>query len=246
MIVFSLFAFSCSNSSVEKSPSEEFSTLKEETDSLNSKIRWTDEIEQGRLTGKVKTERLGSKVKASVLSVSAKKDEDSPFIYPAISGFGSLDTTLIPLNLKAKIEEFCGSFSKNGDLSSVTRKESAYNLALFYYDLAFCLPAYGDFFKAETLSAESDVSVQENQEKNETGPETESDENAEPQVPEKKFFDFYKLGEPFIDGVNYEIPVLFGFDGRILTLETYWTLENSQWMLDQIQISSLEDAKTES
>lgn len=239
MMFFSLFAVSCSNSSVEKSPPEEFSTLKEETDSLSSKIRWTDEIEQGRLSSKVKTERLGSKVKASVLSVSAKKDEDSAFIYPALSGFGSLDTTLIPLNLKTKIEEFCTSFSKNGDLSSLTRKDSAYNLALFYYDLAFCLPAYDDFFKAETSSAESDVFTHENQKKSETEPETES------QVPEKNFFDFHKLGEPFIDGVNYEVPVLFGFDERILMLETYWTLENSQWMLDQIQISSLEDAKTE-
>lgn len=238
MTAFSLFAVSCSNSSVENSPSEEFSTLKEETDSLSSKIRWTDEIEQGRLLGKVKTEGLGSKVKASVLSVSAKKDADSEFIYPAVSGFGSLDTTLIPLNLKAKIEEFCASFSKNGDLSSLTRKESAYNLALFYYDLSSCLPEYDDFFKAEPSSDETDVS--------EPVPETKSDENTEMQVPEKNFFDFHKLGEPFIDGVNYEVPVLFGFVGRTLTLETYWTLENSQWMLDQIHISSLEDAKTES
>lgn len=236
MAVFSLFAVSCSNSSVEKSPSEEFSTLKEETDSLSSKIRWTDEIEQGRLSGKVKTEGLGSKVKASVLSVSAKKNTDSEFIYPAVSGFGSLDTTLIPLNLKEKIEEFCASFSKNGDLSSVTRKESAYNLALFYYDLASCLPEYNDFFKAEPALSETDVPA----------PETESEEEAEPQVPEKNFFDFYKLGEPFIDGVNYEVPVLFGFGGRTLTLETYWTLEDSQWKLDQIQISSVEEAETES
>lgn len=223
------FFFSCSNNTEEKAQGSGFETLKAESDFISSKITWTEELEGGRLTGKVKTGGLGNKVKASALSVSAGKKENPSFVYPSLPGFGSLDTTLIPLNLRPVIENFCGLFSSDGDFSSFVRTESLADIALFYYDLNSYLPEYSDFFstKEEKTSDES----------KEEGSKT---ENAD-----KKFFDSYKLGEPFIDGVNYDVPILFRSGNKILTLETYWTLENSKWLLDQIQITAVETSSGE-
>lgn len=205
---FFLFA-SCSDNTEESTQPADFETLKSEAEFINSKITWTEETESGRLLEKIKNpEGIDGKVKASVLTVAAIKNEEPLFIFPSLAGFGSLDTSLIPLNLKSEVEKFCDSFSKNDDLSPLFREESLYNLALFYYDLSSRLPNYEKFFNES--------------------------EN-------KNFFDSYKLGEPFIDGVNYNIPIRFVFKNKILILETYWSLENSKWLLDQIQISTIYD-----
>lgn len=229
LIIFSFCLFSCSTGSNEKTQSEDFTTLKAEADSISSKTTWTEEIEKGRLTDKIKTEGLSSKVKSSVLSVSALKEDNPKFVFPSLPGFGSLDTELIPLNLKSELLKFCESFSKNDDLTSFSRKESLYNLALFYYDLSACLPEYENFF-----SFENDENV---------AAETPEKEKTETEA--KKFFSSYKLGEPFIDGINYEVPVRFVSEEKILTLETYWTIENSKWTLDQIQILTVDNSNLE-
>lgn len=259
LLSLTFFIFSCSNNSDDKIQTEEFETLKEETQSISAKITWTDELESGRLTDKLKNpEGIGNKVKASVLSVVSKKETDPKFIYPSLEGFGSLDTSLIPLNLKSEVLKFCGAFSKNQDLTSLTRKESLYNLALFYYDFDSQVPAYKAFFEAvaDAQNGEENDSVKEKTAENQqpkddkissahnSGSDSNSENVAKTESPEKIFFDSFKLGEPYIDGVNYDVPVLFSFGGNFLALETYWTLENSQWMLDQIQIQEISD-KTE-
>lgn len=212
VFAFTLFLFSCSNSAKEKNQSENFKSLKGEAESIESKITWTDELEKGRLSDKIKkTDGINKNVKNSVLSVSAKKIEEPKWIYPSLPGFGSLDTTLIPENLRKEIEKFCVLLSKNEDIKSLVRESSMYNIALFYYDLSSYIPEY----------------IQDDE------------ENAG----EKEFFDSYKLGEPFIDGANYNVPLLFFFGDKNLVLETYWTMENSAWLLDQIQISSVGNNK---
>lgn len=214
-VIFLFFFFACSKHSEAENQTENFETLKEEAESLNSKVVWTEELEQGRLSEKIKTpEGIKSKLNASILSVSAIKNDNAEYIYPDLKGFGSLNTKSIPSDLKSKIENFCDSFSKNQDLSSFSRSESLYNLALFYYDLNSYLPEFQNFFNDEKSS----------------GKKT------------KKFFNIYTLGEPFIDGVNYDVPLRFSSKNKILTLETYWTSEDSEWMLDQIQVSSIDDA----
>lgn len=201
-----LFFVSCSNVSRAKNQNENFTSLKNEVESLDSKITWTNELEKGRLSDKIKkTDGIDKNVKKSVLSISAIKIEKPEWIYPSLPGFGSLDTALIPENLRKEIEKFCVLFSKNEDIRPLVCASSLYNIALFYHDLSAFVPEYAQ--------------------KNGGG--------------EKEFFDAHKLGEPFIDGVNYNVPVLFFYGGQSLVLETYWTMENSVWLLEQIQISSV-------
>ncbi len=227
--LFSFVLFSCSNSADEKIQAAAFETLKEETLEIDSKITWTEEMEKGRLSEKLKMpEGLGSKVRKSVLSVSAVKNQKED-IFPSLAGFGSLDTRLIPLNLKSAISAFCEAFSRNENLSSFSRKESLYNFALFGYDLNEIFPEYALFFSSEA--------------KNETSDENSKVDSGKLEKSEKKFFDSCKIGEPFIDGANYEVPLILFSDEKILALETYWTIENSKWLLDQIQISQIKDVQ---
>lgn len=225
---------SCADGVQEKNQDEAVETLRSAAENINSKIRWTEQLEEGRLTSKLSVLGLGNKVKASPLAVSAVKTQEEDFIYPVLSGFASLNTTLIPVNLKNTLESFCSSFSKNDDISSFARKESLYNLALFCYDLKILYPEYQAFFAQDELKGDD----------KETASAEKSDENTE----EKIFFTSYKIAEPFIDGTNYNVPLLFVNREKRLALETYWTIENSKWLLDQIQFLYLEDAakKTES
>lgn len=241
--LFSFALFSCSNSTDEKIQTSTFETLKDETIEIDSKITWTEEMEKGRLSEKLKTpDGLGNKVRKSVLAVSAVKNQAEE-IFPSLSDFGSLDTRLIPLNLKSAIAAFCEAFSKNQSLSAFSRKESLYSLALFFYDLNENLPEYAIFFD----SKEKNENLAENP--NGNSEEVSKDDSVNPEKSdkiekiEKKFFDSYKIGEPFIDGANYEIPLILFSHEKIITLETYWTLENSKWLLDQIQISQIRNVQ---
>lgn len=243
LALFSFALLSCSNSTDEKTQAYSFETLKDETLEIDSKITWTEEMEKGRLSEKLKTpDGLGNKVRKSVLSVSAAKNQAEK-IFPSLSDFGSLDTRLVPLNLKSAVLSFCEAFSKNENLSSFSRKESLYNLALFSYDLNENLPEYEIFFdsedKNENPAGNSDELKNENS-KDDSGNLEKSDKI---EKTERKFFDSYKIGDPFIDGANYEVPLILFSHEKILVLETYWTLESSKWLLDQIQISQIKNAQ---
>ncbi len=237
--LFSFALLSCSNSTDEKIQTPALETLKDETLEIDSKITWTEEMEKGRLSGKLKTpDGLGNKVRKSVLSVSAAKNQAEE-IFPSLADFGSLDTRLVPLNLKSAISSFCEAFSKNENLLSFSRNESLYNLALFSYDLNENLPEYAVFFDSEDKN-ENPAKISDEL-KNENS-KVYSGNLEKPDKIEKEFFDSYKIGEPFIDGVNYEVPLILFSHEKILSLETYWTLESSKWLLDQIQISKIKNA----
>lgn len=114
-----------------------------ETESIRSRMNklleyavWTDEIEPERLSVP-----LSDGVKKSPLAAAASTSVNSVPVYPSIDGFGSLDTTELPLELRNLVFSFCSAlFSVNG-VDSLMQKENLFLLALFYSDIYRMIPS---------------------------------------------------------------------------------------------------------
>ncbi len=244
VFIFSFFLSACSDVAQEKNQLAELETLKEAALEISSKITWTEELERGRLSEKLRApDGIGSKVRKSVLSVSAVKNQ-AQAVFPSLAGFGSLDSSLVPLNLKVTISSFFEAFSKNENILQFSKKESLYTLALFDYDLKEKLPEYFLFFAFdENCEASSENSAEstavDDSKKSASSEKTQDIDKTEKN--KKVFFDSCKIGQPFIEGGCYQVPLLLSSQGKILIIETFWILESSKWLLDQIQISDVKD-----
>ncbi len=109
--------------------------MRSETERLASSFEWTTELEPARLTQKVQSENISSKVKLSPLAVVASiSGEDEKKVFPFIADFSSLDVSLLPDDLKKRANSFCSSLCKKENVDSFMAKDCLYSLALFYLD----------------------------------------------------------------------------------------------------------------
>lgn len=251
------FLLSCSNADQDAAPADETPTLRYTANSLYESTIWTEEIETDRLSTPVSSvSGISSKLNLSPLIVLAGTQPDSSRIFPTLSAFGSLDTTLISKSLRETLTSFSDCIAKNKDADSFFSKDSLYSLALFCSDFK---RIFGDCFELDKI--EENVKKEDSQaseSKTATGSkdspdaesktaadtETPSSENesaeSEKPVPEKSYFSSFVFGQPFLDGIYYEVPVKFFSDKASLTLSVFCFENAGVWKIDQVQIDDWE------
>ena len=118
-----------------------------------------------------------------------------------------------------------------------------YSLSLFYVDFKRIFDEPLGISEYEKKLAEWQKEQGETQKK-ESSEKENKDENSdvknESTKPEIVFFTDYVLGEPFLDGIYYEVPVLLTGKKAGLTLSLFCFEEAGIWKIDQIQIADWE------
>ena len=255
-LVTAAFFFSCSSAVQESEQNEEKTTLRYTAESLYEATIWTEEIELDRLSSKVNSVGgISSKLNLTPLIVLASLPSESSRVYPTLKSFGSLDTTLIPKSLRTMLFSFSDNISKYKDADSFMAKESLYSLALFYTDFK---KIFGECFELDKiekaltdekfdsqknpeLSEKSDSTekIEENESADGSAGKTESQEE-QAALPEKLYFSSFKIGQPFLEGVHYQVPLKFFGDKACLTVCVFCFEESGLWKIDQIQITDWE------
>lgn len=145
----------CSQLNQTKKADDDIETLRALSENIAKTVPWTDALEQGRLTQNIAvTDGIEKRVALSPLSVIAGKGEDSVAPkYPVLEGFGSLDITELPAEVKAQLERFCAAFLADETTDAFMAAGSLYSLALFYNDIqekqiSFSAYRYGEPFVA--------------------------------------------------------------------------------------------------
>lgn len=225
------FFFSCSNASQVEDIFDETDTLRYTAEKLYSATSWTESVETDRLTANISSVKgISNKLSLNPLTVSAAASSSENLIFPSYGSFGSLDTSLIPKSLKEMLISFCESISKNRDCDSYFKKENLYTLALFYVD-------FNRIFK-------NLLDLEPKQEQKSPENSSDSSEKSEESLPEQKnevvFFSKYMIGEPFLDGIYYEVPVRLSNEKSWISLSLFCFEDSGQWKIDQIQISDWE------
>ena len=224
---------SCSNIGTELSAADDTPTLRYTADRLYDSTTWTEEVEVDRLTAKVSSvSGVSSKLNLSPLIVVASVPAEDSRIFPSLGSFGSLDTTLISESLREMLVSFAECVAGNRDADSFMAEESLFSLALFYADFS---RIFGDCFG---------LGGAEEQSPDETGklesPEPDGGEAASAGLEEKLYFDSFVLGQPFLDGIYYEVPLKFFSGKATLTLTVFCFESSGSWRIDQLQISDWE------
>lgn len=128
------FVISCSdNQSVIVSDQGE--TLRAKAAAKDAETLWTREIEKERLTRTI-TEKDGilSSVKLNAESMIASLAQPTE-VYPFVSGFGSLDTSLISRELQKALDAFISALSRNGSADASFAPENLFSYVIFLSDL---------------------------------------------------------------------------------------------------------------
>lgn len=252
LFLFSLLTFtflSCSNNDQENSVEDETPTLRYTANSLYESTIWTEAVELDRLTANISAvPGVSPRINLSPLAVLASKESFSKKVFPVLGSFGSLDTTLISKPLREMLASFSDSVSKNKPADSFMAKDCLYSLALFYSDFN---KIFGECFELNKVEepaekgaeAEEKTPVSENAEgeaKDKEESENPESAQAEKKVEEKLYFTSYFLGQPFLDGVCYEVPVKFFSDKATLTLSVFCMENSGSWKIDQVQITDWE------
>ena len=230
-----LLFVSCSNSTQETSSEEEIPTLRYTAKTLYDSTIWTEELEEKRLTSNISAvPKVSSRINLSPLVLLAANTSDSDRVFPNLGSFGSLDTTLISKSLREMLTSFCDAVSKNNPADSFMAKDCVYSLALFYSDFN---KIFGECFelnkKEEPSSEKTDETLSVEEKKSDSD---DSEKNAE----EKLYFTSFVLGQPFLDGVCYEVPVKFFCEKATLTLSVFCVENSGSWKIDQVQIADWE------
>ena len=104
---------SCNNSSESKLVYNERDTIKEQIKEKGKNITWTSELEGNILSEKItrNQDKISSNIPYTVdiLKISPEQKK----IYPELSDFGSLDSSLLKGGAKEKLVSFCNSLSEN-------------------------------------------------------------------------------------------------------------------------------------
>ena len=254
--IFSRFSFlsflilggifvSCSNANQLNDTFDESDTLRYTAEKLYASTNWTEELETNRLSSNAATvDGISNKLSLTPLIVAASIPTEESSVFPLYGSFGSLDTTLISSSLRKTLISFCESFSSYKDESffnceSFFRSENLYSLSLFYLDFK---NIFDDCFGISVL--ENQKNETENSEKNDELEKSDKNEKNETSKKKEKepvvFFDKIMLGQPFLDGIYYEVPAKLIGKKANLTLTIFTFEEAGIWKIDQVQISDWE------
>lgn len=228
-LIFTSFLLldSCSSSDADITSYDEKTTLRYTANTLYEATIWTEEVELDRLTSSISSvPGISSRLNLSPLIVIAGASGDSEKLFPSLASFGSLDTTLISKSLRETLTSFCESLSKNKDADSFMAKDCLFSLALFYSDFN---RIFGKCFEKELAPPEK---KEKPEEKEKAGEEQKEEEIL--------LFNSFIFGQPFLDGVYYEVPVKFFSPKATLTLSVFCFENSGSWKIDQIQISDWE------
>ena len=235
------FLFSCSNVAQDSVDADETPTLRYTAESLYASTIWTEEVEVDRLTAKVSSVNgISSRLNLSPLIVAASIPAENSSVFPTLGSFGSLDTTLISKSLRDMLSSFSDSISKYNDADSFFQKENLYSLALFYNDFH---RIFGEVFELDKVEEPVQKPVEQKKDEQKDGQQKDeqSSEDSEPELPpQKSYFTSFIFGQPFLDGIYYEVPVKFFSDKANLTVCVFCYETSNDWKIDQIQITDWE------
>ena len=142
---FILF-FSCTNSRDVELAFKSEETLKDITNSLDSKLIWTRELESVRLTSDLTKNGFASvSVKLNPESMSIMQTEEK-LLYPVLDGFGSLDNSAVSSELAGFIDSFASNMMNFTFDKNQFEDEMFFEAVLFKND--FC-KLYKNIFEKE-------------------------------------------------------------------------------------------------
>lgn len=131
-----IFATSCSN---EQSVwTFDTDTLRTEASTLEEHTPWTGELESSLLSGKLSssTEGISKNITLSPALIFASGAEDSYTpIYPALEGFATLNTSLLPQEALATLDGFCKALINDAVDESFLARDALFEYVLFAYDM---------------------------------------------------------------------------------------------------------------
>lgn len=208
LFVFSFFSCSSSNEEIIKYNLDD--NLHFITEKKNEDLIWTRELESVRLLKDIKKiEGVVPAVKLNKYVVVATEDIGSE-IYPAIKGFGSLDTTSISSELYTFLESFSQSISLGKIDESLFNSKSVFSYVLFENDL---IKIWEDLFGLDMPS------FSEEKEKN--------------ILDSEKVFTSWVYGKPILFDSEIQVPVRFIKKSKFIDILMF--LSNDK--IDQIQIT---------
>lgn len=238
-LILSFVSASCSNADHESVQADENPTLRYTANTMYDSTVWTEALEVDRLTTNISAvSGISSRLNLNPLIVAASKTSDSERVFPVLGSFGSLDTTLISKPLREMLTSFSEAVSKNKDADSFMSKDCLYSLALFYTDFNRIFGECFELNKGEEPSSEESSLEPVKSEANSTPEGTEAETEKVPE--EKLYFTSFVFGQPFLDGVCYEVPVKFFSEKAVLTLSVFCAETSGSWKIDQIQIADWE------
>jgi len=226
ILFFSLFVplvfFSCSGSQGLETANFDKESLRGIALEKELGTLWTRELESVRLlqeTSEIPEIAKGIRLEPRV---AASAEFTGDYIFPYISGFGSLDTAGISKELSEFLEKFCADVSVWRISEDFFSKDSLFSLILFKNDME---KSWKDVFS-------TDFPVQglnENKDRDEKSAES------------QKVFISYVYGAPFVEDGGVFVPVRFYAKSGIADVALFIdingeTPENSEIKIRQIQI----------
>lgn len=138
LAIFAFVLLSCTQNSDSGAENEAFLTLKAEAESKSHHYEWVEELEGERLSEKFTdfTEKI--KLSNIALETILVAYEDEPLL-PVLHGFGGLDTSSIPPEVKDVLIGFCDAVIKKDGFEKCMEffsDETFFVLAFFLDDIA--------------------------------------------------------------------------------------------------------------
>lgn len=197
-----LFAFiSCSNNQSSIITYETENTLKSQIKTKGDDILWTKELEGSLLIEDIKKNPvvLNNTLSPYIMNIISNQYEE---VYPEYKSFGSLDTRNISSELKTFINSFCDHLSKN-----IYSSPDNYISSDFKFSYIFFVKELEDGWK-KYFNLDFPFDPNEESEKEEKSAAENIEENNVYKA-EKKLFNSYVPGQPFISDNYIQIPVRF-------------------------------------
>ncbi len=113
------------------------SSLKKESQDLESSVQWKTELEGDILSKKVEgCDGIASSVEVGPSNIFASGAENEyVLVYPRMEGLGLLDTSIFDGDAKSVVDGFCQALIDNESMESFIKRDNMYTLVMFLYDL---------------------------------------------------------------------------------------------------------------
>ena len=190
LFILSFAIFSCNNANEPKIEESTTDTLKSQVENRQKEITWTKELEANRLSSSLqyKNQIINNNISITRNLLNVVQNVNLP-VYPELSGFSSLDTSLLPKSVRDNVESFCLAFSKNPfkGAESYFNSDYLFNFVFFRNDL---ITLWKTNFGTDFPLTQEDDS------------EGEAENNLQ-------LFDKWIFGQPFLGEEIIQLPVRF-------------------------------------